>query len=262
MWHKDEEIEAAFSKDPSLFKVRNSVGTNVAMVAAAEGSPKVLDFMVQHGADIHALTRVGHDVLYCAVMENNPEMVEHVVKLGFSVNERFGPSKQTPLIVAVQNSCLNSVKWLLANGADPNAVDADNMTPLIKSFYSRSVLNNTIFDRLVAAKADLHYRLPNGLGLLHLAIDANDPLTVDKLISLGISVNDAAPKTLVTPLMVAAITQSDITAKWLISKGADVNAVDARGRSVFDYAKLSNTLGTDRFFRQDVGLPQMGGWDA
>ncbi|MHB8637685.1 MAG: ankyrin repeat domain-containing protein [Fimbriimonadaceae bacterium] len=97
-------------------------------------------------------------------------------------------------------------------------------------------------------------RFANGKNLLDVAITHDDKNSAVKLLRLGLDVNDAAPGSKITPLMFAALSGRNWLAKWLISKGAKVDAVDSRGQTVFDYAKKSNTLNTDRFFRRDLGL--------
>jgi ankyrin repeat protein len=254
LWHREADVEAAFLKDPSLFKTHDSVGTNVALVAAGQGTPALVDFMLKHGVNAHELGGEDADLLCCAIRENDPKMLTHIVKLGFPVNERIGKWGVTPLMSAVAAACPESVRWLLARGADPNAHNVNHGTPLSLSIANRMIGSDAIFDQLIAAKADIHYRFPDGRNMLDFAIQKRDSVSLEKLVDLGLNVNDKMPGTKTTPLMVAAENGDNVLAKWIISKGGDVKAVDAKGQTVFDYAKRSNTLNTDRFFREETGL--------
>lgn len=259
LWHEEDEIRAAFLKDPSLFKLKSSVGMNPALLAAAEGSPKLLDFMIAHGVNYRARTVGGKDLMYCAVEENNPVMLDKALKLGFKPNERILDHNLTLLHVAARSYCGRSVKWLLDHHADPNAKDSANWTPLMYATASIEPTTDLIADDLIAGGADYHYHLANGYGLLHIASD--QPVAREKLIRLGISVDDHT-STGITPLMVAAENGRHEAAKWLLAHGANLNAVDANGMTVFDYARRSNTLRTDRFFRRDLNLPATNGREA
>ena len=113
------------------------------------------------------------------------------------------------------------------------------------------------FDLLLTYKADVHCHTKDGLGLIQIALP--NPLFLPKLLAAGVPVDDPNPKNKQTSLMTAAYSQSGST-KWLLDHGANINARDSEGRSVFDYAKMSNTLNTDRFFREAIGDPKKYGW--
>jgi ankyrin repeat protein len=255
LWQGKAATEGAFLKDPSLFKSRNSEGANPAMIAAAEGPPALVDFMLKHGVGLRDRTRDGGDLLSCAVRYDGADMLDHVVKLGFPVDRRLPKTNVTPLMEAVAGTCQGSVTWLLVHGANPNVHNVNHGTPLSLAIANTHVQSEAIFDQLIAAKADIHYRFPDGRNMLDFAIEKGDIHSLEKLVDMGLNVNDQMPGSKTTPLMFAAWIGAGGLAKYLISKGAKkTDAVDSKGLTVFDYAKKSSTLHTDRFFREQAGL--------
>lgn len=255
IWSTADQAEAAFRKDPSLFKVRNAEGANVAMIAAAQSAPEVVDFMLANGVDAHARTTGGHDLLYCALMSDRADMVAHVAKMGFQVNRTYMPYGDTPLDAAIVAGCEQSVHWLVTHGADPNKVNRFGQTPIYLAVEGMYPTANKIIADLAAGHANIHRRLPDGKTLMHYAVW--DTSHLEQLMQLGLSVNERASGTGETPLMEAAEDGRNDVAKWLIKHGADARAVDAKGENVLDYARRSNTLHTDYFFLRTMGWARL-----
>jgi len=244
------DVERAVLKDPSLVHAHDSVGTNPILVAVAYGTPRLCRFLLAHGADIHAKGSRGEDAMLYAVSGGNPKLLDFVYEHGFSVD----PKTEIPLKRAANLNTVRAVKWLIAHGAKINRADSAGYTPI-----SVAILfgNMDAFDALLAAKADVHCHTKQGLGLIQVALP--NPQFLPKLLAAGISVDDPNPRNKQTSLMTAAWFQSG-SIQWLLDHGANVNARDSEGRSVFDYAKMGNTLHTDRFFRELYGDLKRYGW--
>ena len=94
--------------------------------------------LMEHGADIHALTFWDHSPLYLAVRySRNVRLAEFLIKHGADMNTTIGVSNEypehpgfSPLHWAVKWADVPMVAMLLENGADVNVTDAKGRTPL------------------------------------------------------------------------------------------------------------------------------------
>src|SRR5579872_1126624 len=119
---------------------------------------------------------------------------------------------------AILGASYDSVKWLLAHGADPNAEDVNGITPLFLSVVDPEVKRSAVFDELIAAKADFRHKLSDGSNLLFDAISMRYQPTVEKLVNLGLDVNSTVPESGMTVLMWSAEQGTHGISKFLLSK--------------------------------------------
>ena len=155
----------------------------------------------------------------------------------------------TALEVALDTRHVENARWLLAHGADPSHRDQQGKTP---AFYAYNA--GDLGELEMVAKAgggDLGIHL-HRYGLMHLAAQRNDVAGLATMATLGLPIDDTEPPEGFTPLMAAALGQGSDVALWLLRHGANLKAKDAGGHGVLDYARASNTLGIDAFFRRDV----------
>ncbi|MBV0900136.1 MAG: ankyrin repeat domain-containing protein [Wolbachia endosymbiont of Fragariocoptes setiger] len=115
--------------------------------AVWKGHVEVAEFLIQNGAHSD-VTLEGRDLLDKAVLSNNPEMIDLLLKkYGYDFN-RYGPKGLTPLIIAFQASKYESACFLLNKGADYRKFSAqDNLSPL--HYISSYVKDNSDCSRLV-----------------------------------------------------------------------------------------------------------------
>lgn len=155
-------------------------------------------------------TKPTRDALISAASSGNLATVKTLVE---SNPELLGGTEyQTPLGAAIGNSHLEVVQFLLEKGADPNA-PSQNSTPLAQALQRYDEKWKPLAEALVAKGAAV-----NGLD------DDNGQTPLMLAISRG-----------------GSDRQKD-RVQWLIDKGADVNALNRNGQSVFDLA-LSNANG-------------------
>lgn len=69
-------------------------------------------------------------LLHTAAMFSNPSMLEYLVGEGFQL-EDAGKASGPALLVAVQAGGIDNIKWLIANGANVNAMDTSGV-PVIQ----------------------------------------------------------------------------------------------------------------------------------
>ena len=117
------------------------------------------------------------------------------------------------LFRAVSAGNLNWVREALWRGAHVDARDEYMMTPL---FY---VAVDDVLDESESAKRERAKRIEIGEELLRAGADL-----------------EARDSTMRTPLIRATLYSSISIVRWLLEKGADINAVDEANRSVLHYA--------------------------
>ena len=103
--------------------------------------------LIERGADVNALSKVGGSPLMAAVAKKRLEFITLLLAHGANPNSTVG--KQTPLHIAVKNGCLDCVTALVEAGADVNARTADSFirTPI---HLARSYEHSEISDYLMA----------------------------------------------------------------------------------------------------------------
>ena len=152
---------------------------------------------------------------------------------GLMVTEAAGAAAiGPPLVDAVRNGDTESLRDLLAQGADPNLGEADGTTALVWASYRD---DGASADLLIQAGADVNR--PNDLGATPLwAASQNGSETmVGRLLEAGADPN-AALLLGETPIMVASRSGNRVVVEQLITEGGDVNARAARDQTALMWA--------------------------
>jgi uncharacterized protein len=105
-------------------------GQTALMTAARNGKTDAVRVLIRHGAKVNAVESFkGQTPLMFAAGEGNTSAAEMLVEFGGDIRAR-SKAGFTPLLLAVRNNRLDTVKFLLQHGADPNdAVPGANKNP-------------------------------------------------------------------------------------------------------------------------------------
>jgi cytohesin len=224
---------------------RWSEGRTPLHMAACTGQRDIAELLISRGADVNAQDEGGWTPLHVAAWSGHENVVETLIARGAAVNARtlerdserdgrshygaFIPVVTTPLHLAVKYPKV--VKVLVANGADINAKDEHDETPIDRAAAEG---DRQVVDLLVAAGADIS---------LPLAAEAGHLEKVKQLISAGTDVN-ARDKNGSTALCLAIRRGHADVVEALISSGADVNA-ENRGSDILGQAPLHTAARLD-----------------
>ena len=130
-------------------------GQTPVMWAAAQNQPAMVHFLIEHGADVNARSRVNE---WQRQVTSEPRMQARPAG-GF-----------TPLLYAARKGCLDCVKALLKAGAMKDLADPDNITPLLMSVLN---FNFDIAALLIRQGAEVDRWDTWGRSPLYAAVDLN-----------------------------------------------------------------------------------------
>jgi ankyrin repeat protein len=190
------------------------------MWASQSGSVDAVQMLLKAGALVDVRDNLGRTPLIWAQVtpgyrgRSNPEVVSVLIDAGANVNAS-DPDGVTALILAARADLTESIKLLLAKGAQVNAKDRWGNSPLTSAFDSHYYAH--------ADKDTVHHPTP---------------LTIRTLLTAGADIH-AGNSVAIPVLMLAARTNSLEALKMLLEAGAQINATDQRGRTVVMYEKWS-----------------------
>ena len=153
-----------------------------------------------------------------------------------------GAENLTPLQLAALEGDATAVTLLLAEGADPNAVDAYGWSSL---HFAAPLAGSGVVSALLEAEADPNALTVGGLTALHLAARQGTSEVVSELLGTGADPNAGAgwEEEAGTPLHLAARWNDDSSVVLaLLSGGADAAAKDENGRRPVDYARGNDAM--------------------
>lgn len=145
-----ERVAMHIERDPLAVYRRGCIGETVLHWPAHNGYTEVVELLLDHGAQIEAdeIGLYGGKPLHWAA-EHAPRCVELLLRRGanpMSRNVMKGDHQGfTPLHMTAsqRDECIECAELLLAAGADPEAVDAQNRTPLeVARAYARRAMSD------------------------------------------------------------------------------------------------------------------------
>lgn len=89
------------------------------------------------GCDLHSLDIHGNPSIFGHVEHNNLEVMKLCIDYGIDVNYMNFFNHSTPILRAINIGNINTIEFLLENGADPNVYDCDGNSPLSIAIASK-----------------------------------------------------------------------------------------------------------------------------
>ena len=167
-------------------------------------------------------------IVYRAARLDIEQLNNALFKQGLIVPDYSDPSGNCPLHIAAKARAPSLVQLLLQNGANPNLKDGSGCTPLHVAVSNGFT---TIVRLLLNNGADTEVKDSHGKTAVQMRLRSEGILT--HLVEKGADI-EARDRLGQTPLCNAIVSNSQITARYLIERGADTNAK----------CDISNTLGT------------------
>ena len=195
-----------------------------------KGHLKTVKVLVENGAELESLDRNNMTPLMLAMANRCNEIVEYLISKGANVNHRIPLTNNlegSPLAYAVNFGLSDFAKVLLNNGAKVNSLHLGR--PLIykaldgELFFDEEAL--AIADLMIEKGADINATDSNGMTPIFYAAYEGEFKTMKFLINRGANVNAEIPykQARLTPLMIAVIKDAIGHVKLLVANGANVN---------------------------------------
>ncbi|KAK3318708.1 ankyrin repeat-containing domain protein [Apodospora peruviana] len=206
-------------------------------VAAANGHTRVIEHLLDAGADIDARRGKDRNALQVAALEGRTEAVKLLLKRGANHGipcKRYG----TPLAVAAEKGHQRTVEILLEAGANPNGRGGYYSSPLVSAIVGR---NLHIIRLLIENGADVNARGGRHMYPIAAAASLGMDDLVKELCDCGARVNDEDDKG--SDALYAVCLAGHLgTVKLLLKLGADINAKGGKHRSALGAASSEGHL--------------------
>ena len=149
--------------------------------ATAHGNKAMVELLLSRGAEVNARVTTGGTVLHTAVENGFQAVAETLLQHHANVNAPFPPSNggETPLHLAVLKSYPNLVNLLLKYGADINATNGSGRTPL---FHAINHSRPDLIQKLLAAGANPNLQSAEGRTPLSYAAEQRTPDIIQQLL--------------------------------------------------------------------------------
>jgi ankyrin repeat protein len=193
-------------------------------IAASLSHVKVVQMLVDKGADVNQANTDGDTPLKIAAQQGHLEVVGFLVDKGANVNyaDKDGV---TPLKISAQKGHVGVVNLLLDKGAEVNHADVDGVTSLFMAAQEGHV---EVVGLLVDKGANFDQTGNDGDFPLKIAAQQGHMEVVGLLVDKGANVNHADTSG-VTPLFMAAQKGHVDAVALLVDKGANVNHANNDG---------------------------------
>ncbi|KAF7562058.1 hypothetical protein G7046_g2099 [Stylonectria norvegica] len=212
-------------------------GQTALLVAMQHGRWHTATKLVQAGANLEVRLADGKTALHLAISLRNQEFTQTLISRGANVDRVL--REHTPLTMAISSRCTGITSILIDSGADLNLSSRNGNTPLLAA---ASTGHEETIRYLIANGADLSASTSqSGYTAMHMAAHKDKAHILRYLIASGAAIDplDSAGE---TPLLIAAKLGNNDGATTLVNLGAEYDHVGPDGMSVLAHAVKAGKL--------------------
>jgi ankyrin repeat protein len=195
------------------------------------------DALLDAGADVGLANRAGATALYLATVNGSRRMLERLLEAGERPDAVLAPTLETALHLTAKTGNADAVQLLIDRGADPNAKQVREFTPLM---FAASEGHADVIRTLISAGANPaattvpsarpERRPAGGMTALLFASRQGHIDAARALIDAGADVDQASAEN-TSPLLIAVVNGHYDLAGLLLEAGADPSLADVNGRA-------------------------------
>jgi serine/threonine-protein phosphatase 6 regulatory ankyrin repeat subunit B len=211
-------------------------------------SKEVIEYLIKQGADINVKDIQGCQAIHNLSRASHVEILKLLLDLGADINA-ISRYAERPIHKTAESGSIEIVKAMIENGANVNVTDDTGRTPLMSLLYRRPNLDiiklfikhgNKAKDTDNSGKNALHYAAGSGstdIDIWKFLVTEND-IDINAKTLNGDNVLHIAAEFLISP-------HAPKVFKYLIDKGADINAINKRGDTPGQIALKDMSLDAD-----------------
>ena len=211
-------------------------GKTPLIIAVGNSYIDTAKILIENGANINAVDIEGWSALSYAVNNGDIEIAKLLLENKAKIKGELLLAIKSPIV----ESRINIMKLLIDNKANINYTDENGFNPLNIAIESGD-MELTKF--LITNGANVNSLMQDGVSLIGYAIAQNNMDLLQILIENGANVNYTNGDSWAdTPLKTASRLGLDNVVRILLSRNADINAVDMNGNTALHTAALNSQL--------------------
>lgn len=225
-------------KKSTHINLRDIDGKTPLYYAASSGNIEIFNILLKQGADINARDNNEVTILHGAAARNdkNPEMFEIIVKNGLDINVK-DKYKRTPVTYSASFGNISALKALIELGADLNARDNNNITPLIEA--AEKIGDYEIVKLLKDNGADIN--AVNNIEKTALMVVKN-PKGVESLILCGANIEKKDMNGNTALVQSVSYDKRSDKIAVLVENGAKINVKSGSGKTLLECLKNNKNM--------------------
>jgi ankyrin repeat protein/L-ascorbate metabolism protein UlaG (beta-lactamase superfamily) len=245
-------VKRLLREKPERLQARNPAGMTPLHVAARAGHQELAELFIEAGADINARDKAGATPLIHSLMAGKKDMAVFLVDKGADVTIKTNDGMPAIAGAFILRSP-GLVESMIDKGQDVNEDLVDGATLL----HGAAIMGaNDMIPILLSKGARLDAVDNNGRTPLDLTIIRGNLETAAALLSGGSDPNKKNPMDGFTPLHLAALKGFKTTVELLVSKNAEINAIDGKGLTPLQYASLYGHRSAADFLISKGAIPK------
>ena len=234
---RSDLVQLLLEKGATL-DAKDKLGRTAIVHATEAGQTEVVSQLANKGADL-SLTSYKNEaglraalhkfMLIRAVTYHQEQEVRNLLDRGVDPNSRDGHHVPALVIAARDWEGVETMKLLLARGANVNAAGDEGTTALMTAAGANSREGIAL---LLRHKASVNLKNKEEKSALMIAADGGHTQIAEELLAAGadFKARDAEGRTALLLASMSTLAQDELV-KLLLAKGADVNAVDDQGNT-------------------------------
>ncbi|TXJ12269.1 ankyrin repeat domain-containing protein [Brachyspira aalborgi] len=211
-------------------------GKTPLIIAVGNSYIDTAKILIENGADVNAIDFKGWSALSYAVNNGDIEIAKLLLTNRAKIKDELLIAIKSPIV----ESSINMMKLLIDNKANINYTDENGFNPLNIAIESGDM---EVTKFLITNGANVNSLMQDGVSLIGYAIAQNNMDLLQILIENGANVNYTVGDSWAnTPLQTASRLGLDNVVRILLTRNADINAVDMNGNTALHTAALNSQL--------------------